>query len=150
MNVMAQAHNYARNAIAQGAVSGYRALLAFGLKQAHKVAKHKAVKAAKAAARYIVQRFIKAGEYESVDIRTLPTFSAREWADEIVTLPEVLERWCIRGTVRTEDGVCDEVTSGFIAATLERNLNHWVAHASSYIDYRLTLEIDGKLYRLIK
>lgn len=147
INTMAYAHKYTREAIAQGAKAGYRALFAFGLKQAHKLAK----RAAKAAQRYIVQRFVKAGEYESVDLRTLPTFSVTAWAKEEVQLPECVNGWTIRGTVKTEDsGVCDEVTSGYIAATLERNLNHWHAHACSYVDYRLLLEIDGKQYRLIK
>lgn len=149
MNVMKLAHFNTRKALAKTdpavCVLTYREVFAVYLRAAH-IALRKALQAAKKlAAKYLVPHFIKPGQYEPIDIRTLPVFSA---SNDVVT--GFVDNWTIKGTSRTFEGTQTENVSGFHQSSLTANLKYWNQHGSEYAELCLMLEIDGKLYRLIK
>ena len=143
MNVMAKAHKNVKEAIkfqvecGNGRTHTYAQMLSIALKIAHKEYK-------KANARFMVEFFISAGNYKTVDIRTLPVFSASG-----SSLPnELVQGWTIKGTLHTGESWVTEQTSGFSAQTLKQNLSHWSRY--TYKQLCLMLEIDGVKYRLVK
>ena len=140
MNVMANAHHLTRVMVAAKAVGTYAELFRKALKRAHRDLKA----LAKMAAKFMVERFVKPGEYVTVDIRTLPTFQASKG------ITGTVEHWNIKGTYKGEQRYT-EGAAGFSEKTLARHLEHWAgATWRGYTDLCLMLEIDGKLYRLIK
>lgn len=149
MNVMQLAHFNTRKALAKAENAGrkmsYREVFVTCLRAAHIALRKALAAAAKLAAKYLVPRFIKPGQYEPTDIRTLPVFSA---SNDVLT--GFVDNWTIKGTSRTFEGTSTENVSGFHQSSLTANLKYWAQHGTEYAELCLMLEIDGKLYRLIK
>lgn len=141
INVMAVAHNMAKAQVVGQPSRSYAEVLREWLRHFHKVAKQ----AAKLDAKYFVTYGIDPGKTASVDIRTLPEFSA---ARDMVKNP--VNSWAIRGIVKTSSATFKHSSTGFHRDPLIDELDQWVNFASSYIELCLLLDIDSNLYRLTK
>jgi hypothetical protein len=148
MNVMAQAHAAVKAMFARYADKGitnefsYREAFAACLRVVWRKVK---VQAANVAAKYTVKRFIKIGQYESIDIRDLPVYSAAQG------VPENVEHWNINGRVTTDEGTYTELVSGYHKNTLARHLEHWAdATRQGYNSLYLMITLNDKAYRLTR
>lgn len=140
MNAMSLAHRLTQAHTLGTTFRNYRETFCDFLAHAHKVEKQ----VAKRDAKYLVS-YMVAGNPAMVDIRDLPPFSASR---DVIKVG--VDKWLIRGNVRTRYGWNIEGYSGLYLDSLNEQLGQWVNFAEYYKELCLLLEFNGNLYRLIK
>lgn len=140
MNAMSLAHNLTRAHTLGATIRNYQETFCDFLSHAHKVEKQ----VAKRDAKYLVSYSV-AGNPAMVDIRDLPAFSASR---DVIKVG--VDKWLIRGNVRTRHGWNSESYSGHYLPCLNEQLGQWVHFAEYYKELCLLLEFNGNLYRLVK
>lgn len=144
VNVMVWAHNATKAhlcTLGADAVRSYSEVFQSWLKHAHKVAKE----VAKRDARFIVERPVRLGEIQNIDIRELPVFSVAK--DQV---KGAVNYWAIRGSVKTTETTYGKSVTGFHADPLLNELDYMYNASAQVLELCLLLDIDGTLYRLVK